>query len=225
MSQFFMGLDLGQAQDFTAIVIVQRLQPKKGEPSEYHIPHLQRFLLGTPYTRIAERVKELMDTEPLKGKTALIVDETGVGKAVIDLLKKEGAPCLRSVSIHGGDSVTDVPGGYRVPKRDLVGVLQVLLQNERLKIARDLPESSILVQELLNFKAKIDPATAHDSYGAWRDGDHDDLVLAAALAVWYAETKAAPFAFEFQTAGPRPSMTTGYCDEMPWRGRGGPFGW
>jgi hypothetical protein len=27
--------------------------------------------------------------------------------------------------------------------------------------------------------------TAHDSYEHWREGDHDDLVLAAALACWW----------------------------------------
>ena len=27
----------------------------------------------------------------------------------------------------------------------------------------------------------------HDTYGAWREGVHDDLVLATALACWYAE--------------------------------------
>ena len=31
---------------------------------------------------------------------------------------------------------------------------------------------------------KIDPLTAHDSYGARRDGQHDDLVLAVAVAEW-----------------------------------------
>ncbi len=28
---------------------------------------------------------------------------------------------------------------------------------------------------------------AHDSYGAWREGTHDDLVLAVALALWAGE--------------------------------------
>jgi hypothetical protein len=27
----------------------------------------------------------------------------------------------------------------------------------------------------------------HDSYNAWRESIHDDLVLAVALAAWYAE--------------------------------------
>jgi hypothetical protein len=43
------------------------------------------------------------------------------------------------------------------------------------------------VQEFLAFRVKIDPLTAHDSYGAWREGAHDDLVLAVAVAAWYAE--------------------------------------
>jgi hypothetical protein len=76
---------------------------------------------------------------------------------------------------------------YRVPKRDLVGVVAVLLQQARLQIAQSMPETPLLLHELLNFKVKIDPSTAHDSYSAWREQDHDDLVLALALACWWGE--------------------------------------
>jgi hypothetical protein len=41
-----------------------------------------------------------------------------------------------------------------------------------------------LRKELLSFRRKIDLRTAHDSYEHWRESDHDDLVLAAALACW-----------------------------------------
>jgi hypothetical protein len=41
----------------------------------------------------------------------------------------------------------------------------------------------------LNFKLKINITTGHDSYEAWREGEHDDLVLAAALAVWAADKR------------------------------------
>jgi hypothetical protein len=34
---------------------------------------------------------------------------------------------------------------------------------------------------------KINISTAHDSYEAWREGDHDDLVLSVALACWAGE--------------------------------------
>jgi hypothetical protein len=39
---------------------------------------------------------------------------------------------------------------------------------------------------LLTFQAKITVA-ANDVYGAWREGQHDDLVLGLALALWHAE--------------------------------------
>jgi len=65
--------------------------------------------------------------------------------------------------------------------------LQVLLQAGLLKVAEELPDATVLIQELLNFRVKIDPLTAHDSYGPWREGQHDDLVLATAVACWYGE--------------------------------------
>lgn len=46
--------------------------------------------------------------------------------------------------------------------------------------------SDVLVRELQNFRVKINLETAHDSYAAWREGDHDDLVLAVCLALWAA---------------------------------------
>jgi hypothetical protein len=74
----------------------------------------------------------------------------------------------------------------RVPKRDLVSVVQVALQNRTLKIAEQLPEAETLSRELQNFTVKITDS-ANDVYGAWREGTHDDLVLAVALALWTAK--------------------------------------
>jgi hypothetical protein len=41
-----------------------------------------------------------------------------------------------------------------------------------------------LVKELENSKVNLNPTTAHDSHEAWREGGHDDLVLAVAMACW-----------------------------------------
>jgi len=90
------------------------------------------------------------------------------------------------VLIAAGDAVSEEAGRRRVPKRDLAGVLQVLLQTRRLKIAEALPEAKILASEREAFQVKI-TAAANDQYGAWREGQHDDLVLAVALACWWAE--------------------------------------
>src|SRR5829696_5804373 len=60
-------------------------------------------------------------------------------------------------------------------------------EGKRLKIARSMLLVDELVKELQNFKVKVNLQTAHDSYEAWRESDHDDLVLALALACWWAE--------------------------------------
>ena len=103
-----------------------------------------------------------------------------------DMFRQKGLAPI-AITITGGDTVTGDGGNYRVPKRYLVSTMQVLLQAGLLKVAEELPDATVLVQELLNFRVKIDPLTAHDSYGAWREGQHDDLVLATAVACWYGE--------------------------------------
>lgn len=160
----------------------------EGRPlaSPLSLRHLERFALGTPYPKIVERVKAMLATPPLLDRpTALLVDQTGVGQGVVDMLVQAGLNPT-PITIHGGDRVNRAPdGALRVPKRDLIGAAQVLLQSERLKIARALPEAGTLRQELQNFRMKIDPKTAHDSYSHWREGVHDDLVLSVSLAAWY----------------------------------------
>jgi len=186
--RFYVGLDLGQQSDFTAIVVTEKVPPEGSDDYELHVRHLERFR-DVLYPDVAERMRRLMDAAQLKGNVALAVDATGVGAAVVDMLRRSGLT-FDAVTITGGD--TESQSGwdsYRVPKRDLVGGLQVLLQSGRLKIARSLEHAETLRAELLNFRVKINIATAHDSYEAWREGDHDDLVLATALAAWRAQKR------------------------------------
>lgn len=181
---FYIGVDLGQAQDYTAMVVIEKVFLDAAEQHEYHVRHIERPPLGTTYPAIVSRIKGLQEAPALRG-ARLVVDKTGVGAAVIDSLREAGLAPV-AITITSGDSVNSDNGGYRVPKRDLIATLQVLFQNRRLKIAAGLGEAETLVKELLNFKVRISLA-GHDSYETWREGAHDDLVLATALACWYAE--------------------------------------
>jgi hypothetical protein len=168
---------------------LRALERRDGRPLGVPISvrHLERFELGTPYPKVVERVAGLLGSGTIAEKGAvLLVDKTGVGAGVVDMFRWAGCRPV-PVTIHGGSSVhKDKSGrGFRVPKRDLVSAVQVLLQNRRLKIAEALAEASTLRSELLNFRVKLDPRTAHDSYEHWREGDHDDLVLATAMACWF----------------------------------------
>ncbi len=182
------GLDLGQANDFTAITVLDRtVETVNGKITRrLDLRHLQRLKLGTDYPTQVEIVKKLVAAlPPRQNAPTLVCDATGVGRPVIDLLRKGGLTPI-AVTISGG--VQEVDGGnfsWSVPKRNLVSALQIALQSGQLKIARGLAESETLVRELMAFKVRIS-AAGHDSYSNdWREAPHDDLVLSAALACWY----------------------------------------
>src|SRR5215211_8858934 len=58
---YYVGLDLGQANDYTAIAVVEETG-ERGE-SPLHVRHLERPPLGTYYPEQVARVKELV-TDP-----------------------------------------------------------------------------------------------------------------------------------------------------------------
>jgi len=186
-------------------------EAKLGERGEspLHVRHLERPPLGTYYPEHVARVKELVSSPELSEQRALpwsrevvrsfpdlVVDATGVGRPVVDMLRKEGLS-FSSVLITGGDVEHHEHGFYRVPKRNLVSSVQIALQSGQLKIAEELELAETLRRELLNFRIKVNISTAHDSYEAWREGDHDDLVLAVALVCWRARKRRGATVFSF----------------------------
>ena len=60
--------------------------------------------------------------------------------------------------------------------------LEVPFDTGRLKVAEGLKLWGVLREELQNFRRKQNPKTSHVSFEHWRESDHDDLVLARALA-------------------------------------------
>src|SRR5262249_53124300 len=109
------------------------------------------------------------------------------GKPVVDMLRRAKVKAsIRPVTVSAGHKATLDEGRWLVPKVELVSTLQVLLQSRRLKVAPALREAPTLVQELTTFQLK--PVLAGDDASlAWREGPHDDLVLAAGVAAWLAE--------------------------------------
>ena len=177
-----MGVDLGQTADYTAITILE--QKGEDEKSFYDVRYLER-LRNTPYPAIVKRLDHLVRRLP--ERPSMAVDATGVGRPVIDMIKDADLPAsIYPITLTGGDTVAREGMERRVPKRDVASTIAVLLQTGRLRIARELKESNTLLRELLNFRVKIS-LSGHDSYEAWREQEHDDLVLAVGLAAWLFE--------------------------------------
>jgi len=153
-----------------------------GRPA-LHVVHLDRWR-GVSYVDTVQRVVNLLTGPPLRGRVALVLDQTGVGQAVSDMfydrLPELGDIPIVPVTITGGER----QHAFNVPKKDLVSAVQVALGTERLKIAGRLEHAATLRKELENFKIKVN-LRGHEQFEAWRERDHDDLVLSVALAVWW----------------------------------------
>ncbi len=180
---FFAGLDLGQAQDFSALVAVERRSvPNPDKPGRtqyaFDVRHLHRWPLGTGYPAIVADTRALFASGPL-ARAPLAVDQTGVGRPVVDLFRAAGinAP-LRPFTITGGDACT----GNTVAKKHLVAAVQAPLCSGRLRFAEGLALTPVLAGEMENFRVKV-TADRNEQYESWRERDHDDLLLALALCL------------------------------------------
>jgi Terminase RNaseH-like domain len=110
--RYSVGVDLGQAADFTAIAVLEKVivpprdamfSPVGQHPGNrlvegdivYDLVYLKRPKLGTPYDTIAKRVADLVcELEPQGafgelGQVTLSVDGSGVGRGVVDMLDTE----------------------------------------------------------------------------------------------------------------------------------------
>jgi hypothetical protein len=190
---FVVGLDLGQVNDFSAACVLEVTRaPDPVRPERLVRHHAARYLkrwpLGTPYPDIVGDVARVLATAPLPG-APLVVDQTGVGRPVVDMLRRAKMPArLVPVTITAGTRETQTADGWHVPKVVLVSSIQVLLQQRRLRFAAALAERRTLEAELAGFRVRL-TAAAHETYGAddWRAGANDDLVLSLGLGAWYGE--------------------------------------
>lgn len=144
--------------------------------------------MGLSYPSQVERVAALVGSPEMAHDVRVAVDSTGVGRAVVDLLRQALVPLrtpLTAITITGGATASRKGSRWSVPKRDLIGAAQIALQTRQLKIASALPTAQLLAEELSAYRITIN-SEGHDSYGNGREAPNDDLVLALSLAVYTA---------------------------------------
>jgi hypothetical protein len=175
---FYVGVDLGKMRDPSAIAVVER-----GDIGHRYVDvrGLERMALGTSYPAVVERLGALV--WELK-RCCLVVDGTGVGAPVVDLIRRARMGCeICEVTITSGEHASGSGGKFNVPKQDLMMGLQVLLETGGIRIARKLREAGVLARELTDVRA-TQRKSGRMRMGADGCGQHDDLVMALALACW-----------------------------------------
>jgi hypothetical protein len=87
-----------------------------------------------------ERIAVVAEAAAGIAEPTIIVDASGVGQPVVDMLKTRWSGPLRAIVLTSGEAASQV-GAYswRVPKRDLITRLEVLLQGRTLEVVPDCP--------------------------------------------------------------------------------------
>lgn len=194
------ALDVGQARDPAAIVVLERHTEDVGLPYQdftggvrthfiavrdlYHVRLIERPALGTPYHELIDRVCALEGKVP---GAWICVDATGVGRPIVEQIAARMERVVPIVFTGGHEEHYRPDGLCTIPKKNLVGALQQVFQTGRIRLPKTHPLLQVVLQELYTMRMKQNPKTGNESYEAWREGDHDDLVFALAMAAWWME--------------------------------------
>lgn len=159
-ARYAAGVDLAQAHDYTAIVVLELGPP-------HRLVYADRWR-GLSYTLTAHKVADVLS----RYQAVAAVDATGVGRPVLEEIRGLW-PLARGVTITSGRGRRE----NSVGKEDLVSELVVQLERGGL----ELYPYPALLEELRAFEASPLPGGGF-RYSA-PSGVHDDLVLALALAL------------------------------------------
>jgi hypothetical protein len=136
---------------------------------------------------VARRIHTLASNPTISRDYLLVVDATGVGLAVIDMLRD---PPYRlnpmGITSTSGHAITTSDVGYNVAKLFLVENMQVLAQTGRILVAAGLKHADTFKDQLKGFTAKVTPA-GNETYAAQTESLHDDFVMGVAMVLWVAE--------------------------------------
>lgn len=178
-----LSLDLGQQNDYTVLTVAE---PHFGIDGKLviKVPLVYRFPLRMSYVHVVEYLREFIETKQLT-EYVLIVDYTGVGRPVVDLLNDHGINTI-GLTITGGRKSNWATGrSVTVPKVEMITRLQVAIQYGSLLLAKGIECMDIIIKELINFTLTSGRGVKMEASG----GYHDDTVMSLAMAVWYIEDK------------------------------------
>ena len=177
--RFYVGLDLGQRRDYTALVVLEKsfvshwgeqwIQAGVGDlgVTRLMVRAIERVRLGTPYPDIVDWVQSVVTHHELQKRVVLTVDNTGLGAPVVDLLRRAKLGCpIMPVTITGGGAGTYDPKTGSVSRNSLLTNLQIMIQQEKIEIARSCAQAEALERELRHLQLE----------GSTR-GHHDDITV------------------------------------------------
>ncbi len=192
--QRIISVCLGQRQQPSAMAVIesQTWRQDTCRLRYFDVTDLRRWEAKTPFEGIIEDVRKVCSprlnyTPLVSNRPSLVLDITAVRMTTVSLFRKAKLNArIVPLSVGVGELAVQEDGSWNVPKLDLVALMGVLTEGNRLDgktpllgVRSGLPLTSQLVEGLRAFKAKVNPGSADGV--VWRECDEEDLTLAVAL--------------------------------------------
>jgi hypothetical protein len=158
-----------------------------------------------PYPALARLICTRMGHKALVNNADLLIDATGIGEAVVDLVRNEGLTPY-AIKITGGGKVAvehedfgqvftqssdsrlhgiQAIKGFSVPKADLIAAGQLYMQQDRVRCASGIPWEDDFRDQMMGFKGQLNDGGRITKAEAETEALHDDLVTCYLLGAWW----------------------------------------
>ncbi len=153
-TSYILGVDIARHDDFTALCVVDR--------TNKNVVHIDRFReLDFHYQK-----QRILTLAKKYNNAKIIIDSTGMGDSVASDLKRHAF-------------LEEYPLYSQKAKQQLIDKLILFISEKVIRI----PQNEALINELQRYEVKMSERENLYKYSAPK-GEHDDLVIALALAVW-----------------------------------------
>lgn len=189
-STFWVAADLGQANDFSAVVVLKdEALPIVDEgkvivgPRERTVVYADRFK-GVSYVEVVDHLIRLRNAPPFGGKSELVVDGTSIGRVCSDMMWEESVD-HHAIQMTGGQSWEKKGARYvNCGKTLMIENAAVLFASGDLKFAHDLPLRDEIEKDLASFSLKTTQAGNQIITQARSSAGHGDLGIALILGAF-----------------------------------------
>ena len=182
---FIISLDPAQLRDWSALAVVDMRYRPEEKRFGYDLVAMNRKQ-GLPYNQIVDWVARIYHKPEFNQQQPpdLVVDSTGVGVAVVDMLHTRGLR-LNAVTITAGESFSQQGSIFHVGKARLIGTFLGAFDGGKVQVNPNMPIWPQLEKEMLSYRAEIS-AQGRAKFEA-EEGEHDDMIFALAQAIWFGE--------------------------------------
>lgn len=212
---FYLGADVTD-DDQATLSLIEKATEDENEEATYHVRDVAHVEAEPgeeeTFDALVDRVQNLVAESPYTGRTVLVVNRTSErGRALLEAFNERGLTPIgvaltggagaaqegSGLKLEGGDRAARDESGFYVSEYDLVGHLDDLQREGRLKWEENTEEVSKVARGIESYRARVDAADAEPETTRQTEVEqqeeppraeaHDTHVVSAALACWLGE--------------------------------------